>query len=859
MIKKITAHKLDQTKNVSRKKSNTNNKNSTIDYSNAIVTKPWGYEFLVFENDYVAIWMLHIVRKKKTSLHCHPRKITSLILLSGEASFYHIDDTVELSEMDGLVIDKGVFHSTEASSPYSINPPSENGIWVLEIESPPIKTDLVRMKDNYGRVGESYEGRKNMVFDPSEIFKLSSPKINEQIKTYFQNRVFTMKKGGWQDPNDLPNQEALICLIGQNDLKPTDDFPFKLGEVCLFSEFWEKVKHKNLESFTFLIIERAKAMKVSDYIFKKIAETGTSNVFLVSGGSAMHLLDSLGKNKDLTYVSNHHEQAVTMAAEGYARISGKPGAALVTCGPGGTNAVTGVCGAWVDSIPVIIISGQAVSHNLSQGTNLRQFGIQELDIVKLVEPITKYAVCVTDYNQIRFHIEKALYLATNGRPGPVWLDIPLDIQSKLINPDMLPTFIPDKVASKTESEGLSSKVNSCIDLLHDSKRPVLIVGYGVRLSSAEEEISKLIQTLNIPVIFSWNAFDLIPSDHPLAIGRCGIFGDRASNFAVQNSDFLLSVGCRLSVAQIGYNHKQFAREAKKVIVDIDEVEIKKSSLKADIPIQADAKIFINEMLRQINNDCLVEKDKWRERCQMWKAKYPVILPEYKKNKEMVNSFHFVGELAKKLDKNAVIVTDMGTSFTCTMQAFKTKHGQRIFTSSGMSAMGFGLPGAIGACIAHDRKQTICISGDGSLQMNIQELQTMVHYKLPIKLFVLNNHGYLAIKNTQQNHFGRFVGANSESGVSCPELMKVAKAYGLHAVKIEKQDELNAKLDIILTTSGPSMVEVMMPENQPLIPRISSLKKPDGSVVSKPIEDLFPFLDREEFAKNMIIETTETLK
>ena len=600
-------------------------------------------------------------------------------------------------------------------------------------------------------------------------------------------------------------------------------------------------------------------MKISDYIFKKIAEAGTSNVFLVSGGSAMHLLDSLGKNQELTYVSNHHEQAVAMAAEGYARISGKLGAGLVTCGPGGTNAITGVCGAWVDSIPIIIISGQAVSHNLSQDTDLRQFGIQEFDIVKLVEPITKYAVCVTDHTQIQYHIEKALYLAMNGRPGPVWLDIPLDIQSKLINPDMLPTFTPEEVKTESVAEMLKSKVNQCVDLLHGSKRPVLIVGYGVRLSKAEDAICQLIQTLNIPVIFSWNAFDLLPSEHPLAIGRCGIFGDRASNFTVQNSDFVLSIGCRLSVAQMGYNHKQFAREAIKVIVDIDDTEINKPSLNADLPIQADAKLFIQEILGQMKSDILAGKDEWRERCQIWKAKYPVILPEYKDNKEMVNSFHFVGELAKKLDENAVIVTDMGTSFTCTMQTFKTKQGQRLFTSSGMAAMGFGLPGAIGACIAHDRKQTICISGDGSLQMNIQELQTIVHYQLPIKLFVLSNNGYLAIKNTQQNHFGRFVGAHPESGVSCPDLMKIAKAYGLHAEKIEQQEELDEKLNMILSTPGPSLVEVMMPEYQPLIPRISSLKKPDGSVVSKPIEDLFPFLDREEFAENMIIEPSETLK
>lgn len=850
-------------KKISDEKFLTENKNqitADFDYSNVIVKKPWGYEYLIFKNDFVAIWFLQIIRKRKTSMHCHPNKKTGLVLLSGTATCFHSDGKIELNPLDGIVIEKGVFHCTEAYNSLPIQPISENGIWVIEIESPPSKTDLVRMKDEYGRAGTSYEGTDNMVFEPKECLKFQPPQSKEAVSKKFLDCVFTLRQGPFDKDNNCPNPDALVSIIGRDSVPELANPYLTIGGLVTFKEFYENTKQEDLSGYTILTIEKAQTLvKLSDYIFSFIAKLGVKEVFAVCGGAAMHLVDSLGTNKDLKYIATHHEQAAAMAAEAYARISGKPGVALVTSGPGGTNTITGVYGAWIDSIPTIFISGQVTADTLIGDTGLRQFGIQEANITELVRPITKYAVTVTNATEIKYHLQKMVHLATAGRPGPVWLDVPLDIQSKLINADTLPSFVPS-VKKEDTDKLLKSQVVECIKLLKDAKRPAVISGYGIRLAKAEKEFQQLIEKLRIPLISSWTTSDLIPTSHELYIGRSGIMGDRAGNFTVQNADLLLIIGSRMSIPQVGYNYKTFARDAKKIMVDIDEVELRKPSLKPDIPIQADAKKFILEMLSQLEEgNAILDVSDWIKRCQQWKVKYPVVLPEYKEIKEGINSFYFINILSEKLGNDAVVVTDMGTSFTCTMQTFKTKNGQRLFTSSGHASMGFGLPGAIGACFANDRKKTICISGDGGLQMNIQELQTMVHYNLPIILFVLNNCGYLTIMLMQQNHFGRYIGSESSSGLSFPDIMKVGFAYGIKTERISNNEELHAKIDNILAEKGPFICEIMMPENQQLIPRVSSLKKPDGSIVSKPLEDLYPFLNRDEFLRNMIVKPIEILK
>ena len=832
-----------------------------FDYSNVIVKKPWGYEYLVFKNDWVAIWLLHIVRKRRTSMHSHPNKTTGLILLSGNATFYHLNGKIELNTMDSVIIEKMAFHSTEAFSSLPIQPASENGIWVMEIESPPLKTDLVRMKDEYGREGAAYEGVDNMVFGPEKCFKFHEPQQDEVVEKRFLDYTFTIRNGNSFNQEECLSPCALVSVIGKNSASKLNENNLNIGELESYKGFCEKTKNQNLSDYIILTLEKTTSLtKLTDYLFSFIAALGVKDVFAVCGGAAMHLVDSLGKNENLNYIATQHEQAAAMAAEAHARMSGRPGVALVTSGPGGTNTITGVCGAWIDSIPTIFISGQVTSDTLIGDTALRQFGIQESNIVELVRPITKYAVTVTDPKMIKYHLQKATHLATTGRPGPVWLDIPLDIQGKLINLDELLSYNSEEDLRNGKDQVLSEQVNECISMLKRAKRPVLICGYGIRLSKGEKEFRQLVEKLKIPVISSWTSSDLIQTDHEFYIGRSGIMGDRAGNFTVQNSDLLLIIGSRMSVPQVGYNYSTFARKAKKIIVDIDETELSKPSIKPDLPITADAREFIVSMISLLEKELVtLSVDDWLQKCSNWKNKYPVALPEYKENKVGVNSFYFVDLLSRKLDNKAVVVTDMGTSFTCTMQTFKTKQGQRLFTSSGHASMGFGLPGAIGACFANDKKKTICISGEGALQMNIQELQTLVHYKLPVILFVLNNKGYLTIKLMQQNHFGRYIGSDPDSGYSCPDIIKVATAYGIKAERVRNQDELHSRIDQILCEPGPFVCEIMMPEDQPLIPRVSSLKKPDGTIVSKPMEDLYPFLDRKEFSENMIIKPLEVLK
>ena len=833
-----------------------NNISQNLDYSNYIVRKPWGYEYLVYENDEIAIWMLHIARKRGTSMHCHPNKTTNLILLSGQLRCEGLKWKKDLNQLDFVRIDKGVFHSSKALSSENIYPPSENGSFLIEIESPVDKGDLVRAKDSYGRKGKSYEGIDSMLEYSKDMLEV--PKEAKDLNDWKHKLLdleFSLKT--------LDDIQSNFFGADFNDglFIPIKSFDNSLmaGEVLSFSEV-KKINSKNLDQKFIIIKKERNSIKLSDYVSTFISNLGVKEIFAVSGGGAMHLVDSFGSNPDIQYIAVHHEQAAAMAAESYSRISNNIGSALFTTGPGGTNAITGLAGAWIDSIPVIYISGQVTSDTLSPGTGLRQFGIQESDIVNLVKPITKYAVSVQDKDNIRYELEKAYSIAISGRPGPVWIDIPLDIQSKQIIPVDLKKYsgqIDDKLSKP--SKYIKDKVSQVKDLIKKSKRPVLITGYGVRLSHSEIEVREIAEYLRIPIVSSWTSSDLFSNELDYYIGRAGIFGDRASNFAVQNSDLLIIIGSRMSVPQTGYNFSTFSRESKKIMVDIDENEINKPSLNIDLPIVADVKSFLLELdsvkdTIELHN----EVNEWRSICSSWKNKYPVVLPQYKNQKKYVNSFYFVNELSKVLDKDAVIVTDMGTSYTCTMQTFKIKSGQRLTTSSGHASMGFGLPGAVGACFANNKEKVICISGEGGLQMNIQELQTIAHNKLPVILFVLNNGGYLTIKSMQQNHFGKFVGSEVSSGVSFPSMKAVSHAYKIPFIRVNNHIELESNLSSILENNSPFICEIMMDEEQPLIPRSSSMKQPDGSIKSKPIEDLYPFLDREEFLSNMIIPPLEEI-
>ena len=600
--------------------------------------------------------------------------------------------------------------------------------------------------------------------------------------------------------------------------------------------------------------------RVADYVAKFLVGKGVKHVFMITGGGAMYLNDAIGRTKKIEYVCPLNEHALAMEVEGYARVKYNLGVGMVTSGPGATNALTGLVGAWIDSTPCFFISGQVNVKDTILGTKLRQKGVQEVDIVAIVKSVTKYAVMITEPSEIRYHLEKAHYLATTGRPGPVWIDIPLNVQGAKIDETNLRGFTPSESEKHhTESpDVLKEKVSQLVGMIKNSERPILWIGNGVRLAGAEKELEKLMQKLKIPVLTTWNGADLLPDAHPLYIGRPGLFGQRAANFAVQNSDLMIAVGNRLSIPQTGYNIKAFGRATKKVLVDIDASELSDKYVKPDFPINADAKEFLKELNAQLANLKLNNYENWVKTCKDWKKKYPLVLPEYLKQKKYANSYVFVDALSDELSANDVIVTDMGTSFTTTFQAFKVKKGQRFFTSTGLASMGFGLPGAIGACFASGKKRTICLTADGGINMTIQELQTVIAHKLPMKIFVFNNDGYLSIKAHQNTNFGGFyVGANKSSGVFLPDIIKIAKAYGYKTAKIENHKNLRAKIRSVLKTPGPVLCDVKLDPDEVLSPRLKTKKKEDGTLTQSAFEDMWPFLGREELKKNMFIPLFET--
>jgi len=577
-------------------------------------------------------------------------------------------------------------------------------------------------------------------------------------------------------------------------------------------------------------------IKLSDYVFDFLTEKGIDTVFSVSGGAAAHLLNSV-KEKQLKYICNYHEQACAMAAEGYARIAKKPACVLVTNGPGSSNTITGVLGAYQDSIPMIIISGQVPtkqSLKSTGNTKLRQVGVQECDIISIVKPITKYAIQITNANDIFDILEEAYKQATTGRMGPVWIDIPLDIQS---------TYV--------ESPKIYN-IEEIIDVISRSEYPVIVTGNGIHLSNSEDLFYKLKERLQIPVVSTWTSKDLMNQNDPLFVGNFGLLGERAGNFAIQNADLLLILGSRLSIPNIGYQSHLFSPKSIKVMVDIDKNELNKPTLNIDYPINKDLNLFLNELNSALDTKIIPVWDNWVEKTQNWKSKYPVFQSEYRDNTGRVNSFYFMEVLSTKLKDNHTVVTDMGTSYTCTMQSLQLNGKVRLFTSSACCAMGFGLPGAIGAYYADPSKDVILIAGDGGFQMNIQELQTIIHNRIPIKIFILNNNGYLAISLMQDNLFdGKHIGSTNNSGVSSPDFVKLAQVYGLPSCRLENNDQLKNNIDSVLNTDGPILCEVQMVENQLLVPRVQSSKNEDGEIVSNSLENMFPFLPKIEIENLML--------
>ncbi len=603
-------------------------------------------------------------------------------------------------------------------------------------------------------------------------------------------------------------------------------------------------------------------MKLSDYIAGQLADWGVRHIFLVTGGGAMHLHDSIGHEPRIQYVCNHHEQASAMAAEAYARVSGLPGVVNVTTGPGGINALNGVFGAWTDSIPMLVISGQVKRETCMRAQNitgLRQLGDQEADIVAMVANITKYAVLIDDPLTIRYHLERAWYLAQQGRPGPCWLDIPVDVQAAVIDPASLRGYDPagDTLATNNGSGADSSKLSSaCRDVLQrirNAKRPVILAGTGVRAAHAVAEFDELFHRLGVPVTTAWT-HDLIASDDPLFCGRQGTIGDRAGNFTVQNADVLLILGSRLNIRQTSYNWKSFAPQAFKIQVDIDAAEFHKPTVQPDLAIHCDLKRFLQELLWQSDaeNYRPGAHAPWLAWCRERVQRYPAVQDRQRQTGPPLNPYYFIEQLSARLGDDDVVVCGNASSCIVPFQAMRLQKGQRLFSNSGSASMGYDLPAAIGAAFARPGKRVICLAGDGSIQMNIQELQTVVHHGLPLKIFVLNNSGYLSMRMTQSGFFRRLTGESAATGASLPDMVKVACAYGIPSIRIDRQSQLE-QIDRALATDGPALIDVVLDRNQEFEPRSRARQLPDGRIVSPNLEDMYPFLDETELMDNVIHE------
>lgn len=614
-------------------------------------------------------------------------------------------------------------------------------------------------------------------------------------------------------------------------------------------------------------------IKVSDYVSQFLVDNGITHAFTVTGGGAMHLNDSLGHQKGLTCVYNHHEQACAIAAESYARIHNKIAALCVTTGPGGTNAMTGVVGGYLDSIPMLVISGQVRYDTTarSTGLNIRAMGDQEFDITKSAAAMTKYAQMVTDPKQIRYCMEKALYIATTGRPGPCWIDIPVNFQGFYVDTDELEGFDPAEYEAQLVPHVTDEQVDAIIDKIKNAKRPVLYAGNGIRISGGYESFKKVVELLNIPVATGWDSIDEIYDEHPLYVGRGGIMGDRAGNFAVQNSDLVFAIGNRLSIRQVGYNWKTWAREAYVIMNDVCEDEMKKPTLHVDMPVWADAKELLEKMAARLEKtgEKVFTGNDWIERCQQWKKNYPVVLPKHYEDKNHANVYAFIKELSSRLSEGQVTVVGNGSACVVGSHAYVIKKDQRFIINSAIASMGYDLPAAIGAAVAEhgDKalygrsltddsvKDIILVTGDGSIQMNIQELQTIIHHKMPIKIFLINNQGYHSIRQTQTNLFNKnFVGIGPQSGdLSFPDMSKLAPAYGYPYLSCDGNDKLDETIDKALGMKGPVICEIFVSTEQNFEPKSSTKRLEDGTLVSPPLEDLAPFLDRDEFRKNMIID------
>lgn len=823
-----------------------------FDYSKVVVKKPWGYEYLIFQNDFVAVWILYIKKGFQTSMHSHPSKKTSITVLSGDAVCSTLENAVSRLPGEVMSIGKGVFHRTASVS--------DGGTIVMEIETPVNKRDLVRLKDDYGREKMGYETIEHMSLNLHNYnyISLIDPGVYYNVKKRFGNcsiqLVRIMNCDELQRMIESSQKDSISLLKGRV-LNHQDEYIFDVGDTF----GWEDVEScANIRldgELEVIIVKKTDTMvRLSDFVMSYLKKRNLKDVFFAAGTSNAHLIDAVGRDTELRSLSLQTEHAVTLAAESYAKLTGKPGVVFISSGSSGTSALTGVANAWIDSTPLVIISGQSRPSELGLPGEqpLRQLANKELDIVNIVRSITKHAAVIRDPITIREELDRVISLAMEGRSGPTWLDIPIDIQGMNIDEAELPSFTPGGLANRASM--LNAQVLETLRLLMDSRRPVILAGYGIRAADAQMELIDLAKALSIPVLTSRRGIDLVGEDFPLNFGRPGTYGQRAANFIVQNADLLISIGARLSLPLIGRNYRAFARAAKKVVVDIDLQELSKTTVPVTLPINADAGEFIREMLACLAESNSFQFSEWLERCQLWRLRFPPNLESKYSKEQGVNPYYFIEILADVLSEKDILVVDGGPSLDYVMQAFKVELGQRIISSPGLEHQGFAIPGSIGACLGSRGQRIICICEKKGLQLNIPELQTIVNKRLPIKIFIFNCRGNTSIQQVQTSYFGgRYVGSDSDGIIGSLNITKLGEAYKIPTDVIATCAEVQGKIESVLVKKAPMLCEVNLPEGQEVIPRIVFTVKPDGKWVAKPIEDMYPFLDRKEFTENMIID------
>lgn len=833
--------------------------NDFFDYSKVVVRKPWGYEYLLYQNDIVSVWILYIKKGYQTSMHCHPNKKTSIVLLSGKALCSTVEGEVIRAPGEGILLGEGAFHRTRSLS--------EEETFVMEVETPVNKRDLVRAKDDYGREKLGYEGKEHMSLNLHNYNYISfiDSNIYYNAKQRFGDCSIELKEftniEALLDDNGLPQWDTLTILRGKV-LNDQDETIFDVGDT--FGR--EDIElHSNLRitnQFEAIIIKKTDTMvRLSDFVVSHLKKRDVKDFFFVPETTNAHLTDAIGRDTEVRSLSLNTEHAATLAAESHAKLTGKPCVAIISSGSSAINALVGVANAWVDSTPLIVIAAQSRSSELeAPGSQpIRQLANKEIDIVNIVQPITKYATVIQDPLTVKEELDRALSLSTTGRYGPVWIDIPIDVLGTNINETELSSFESKQLPDREGPHKLKEKVLQTLALLKDSRRPVFLAGHGIRAARAQSGFVELIKSLSIPVLTSRRGVDLIPEDFPLYFGRPGTYGHRAANFIIQNADLLICVGARLSLPLIGRNYKAFARAAKKVIVDIDAQELEKVTIRPDVAINADAGKFIQEMIRCMPQVSNLRYREWTEQCQLWRSRFPPNRESREIGEQGNNPYYFVEILSNALEENDIVVVDGGPSLDYVMQAFRVKTRQRIISSPGLEHQGFALPGAIGACLSHRQQRIVCLCERKGLQANIVELQTIVNNRLPVKTFAFNSKGSpsVSVQQTQATYFGgRYIGSVSDSVSASLDIAKLGKANRIPTDVVTENSDAQNKIERLLAAEGPTLCEITLPKDHEIIPRIVLTVSQDGKWISRPLEDMYPFLDRKELEENMIIDVLD---